>query len=213
MNAVANKVASFVQLGAHRFLDSLTGSVKKEEGCVMCQYIVQRCEANVKLTGINDYAFLELDSSAGGSPQPKEELQEEVPAVPLSDDAGSPIMLETQAATTTKAASKTETQGFDDQNGAAVIASAHTSTRMMRQAERVRFNEIYRVVDLTLDDVCEQGMPNTYYGYCKQVYKTQTSLVDGLRYQYRSADICFRLGMCTKKNYLAKDMHSRYKSK
>ena len=45
------------------------------------------------------------------------------------------------------------------------IAASRRSTRSQRQVEREKYNQIYRVVDLTLDDVCEQSMPNVYYGF------------------------------------------------
>jgi hypothetical protein len=209
LNDVVDKVKSFVKDKASRMLDKLMGK-SKDEGCVMCQYIIQRCEANVKISGV--VAFLETESailSPSSSSQPQLQLQE-VPAVPLSDPDASPVLIETQASSSLENKAK---WGFDETAAAATIAAAHMSTRQMRQSERARFNELYRVVDLTLDDVCEQGMPPTFYGYCKQIYKMQVQVVNGLRYQYRPTDICLRIGACTKKNYIAKGKHSRYKSK
>ena len=91
-----------------------------------------------------------------------------------------------------------------------IIAATRESTRVQRQMERQKYNEIYRVVDITLDDVCEQSMPSAFYGFCKQIYQTQSDVVEGLRYQYRPADICFRVGMCGKDSYITKGIHSRY---
>ena len=66
------------------------------------------------------------------------------------------------------------------------------------------------MTDVTLDDVCEQAMPRVYYGYCKALYKSQSAVVDGLRYQYRASDICFRIGMCRRVSYIAWGVHNRY---
>jgi len=207
---------------------------KKQDSCVMCQYIVERLESNVKQSGVipamsqaQGASFLEIASSEPGMEgmPPMEtpidpamnsnsietpEIQigspadaagpTEMPAIALVDDnEQSPIvMLETE-------------QLYLDQTAAGIIGSTRQSTRVQRQLERQKYNEIYRVVDITLDDVCEQGMPNAFYGFCKMVYKVQSDIVDGLRYQYRPTDICFRVGMCAKGSYITKGIHSRYK--
>ena len=98
-----------------------------------------------------------------------------------------------------------------DVAAAGQIANTRQSTRSQRQVEREKYNQIYRVVDLTLDDVCEQAMPNAYYGFCKAIYQTQAAVVDGLRYQYRAPDICFRVGMCGTGSYITWGVHSRYR--
>jgi hypothetical protein len=141
---------------------------------VLCQYVVERAETNVKQAGV-------------------------IPAM----SAGVSSFLE----------EKVEVKSKDpfDAVGAAIIGSTRQSTRVQRQLERQKYNEIYRVVDITLDDVCEQGMPSAFYGYCKQVYQVQADIVDGLRYQYRPADICFRVGMCGPTSYITRGIHSRYK--
>jgi Ca2+-binding EF-hand superfamily protein len=151
---------------------------KSQDGCVMCQYIVERCETNVKQSGV-------------------------IPGMAQVVDPAT-IFLETEA----KVAQKQVNYDFMAAN---IIGSTRQSTRVQRQMERQKYNEIYRVVDITLDDVCEQGMPNRFYAYCKQVYKVQSDVVDGLRYQYRPTDICFRIGMCGKDSYITQGIHSRYK--
>lgn len=172
----AGKVVGNVVGGIKRFGRKITGKVDKQQDvCVMCQYIVERCETNVKASGV-----IPTLTSAGAAPQ---------------------IFLETEA--------KTE-QSPMDFAASSVIGATRQATRYQRQMERTKYNEIYRVVDVTLDDVCEQGMPNTFYKYCKMVYQTQPDIVDGLRYQYRPADICFRVGMCDKDSYITKGVHSRY---
>jgi hypothetical protein len=210
-----------------------------QDGCVMCQYIVERCESNVKQSGVIPSmsqatafdSYLEVASTAESNPasttmQPGNEhftpftgspvletamasddaadaAEDEMAASELSeDDAMSLIELENGVASG---------QFYFDQTAAGIIGSTRQSTRVQRQLERQKYNEIYRVVDITLDDVCEQGMPNSFYGFCKQVYKVQSDVVDGLRYQYRPADICFRVGMCGKGSYITKGVHSRYK--
>jgi len=148
-----------------------------QDACVMCQYLVERMETNVRQAGI-------------------------VPTMPTGDQPAYSF-LETEV--------KVESKDPYDAVGAAIIGSTRQSTRLQRQMERQKYNEIYRVVDITLDDVCEQAMPNSFYGYCKQIYKLQSDVVDGLRYQYRPSDICFRVGMCGKDSYITKGIHSRYK--
>jgi hypothetical protein len=44
---------------------------------------------------------------------------------------------------------------------------------------------------------------------CKAIYKTQATIVDGLRYQYRPADICYRVGMCGVKSYITTGIHGK----
>jgi hypothetical protein len=161
---------------------------KSQDGCVMCQYIVERCETNVKQSGVIpgmaqvvDPATIFLETESKPDPEPT-------------------VLLEVE-----------QKQVNYDFMAANIIGSTRQSTRVQRQMERQKYNEIYRVVDITLDDVCEQGMPNRFYGYCKQIYKVQSDVVDGLRYQYRPTDICFRIGMCDKKSYITQGIHSRYK--
>lgn len=149
------------------------------DACVVCQYITERIETNVKQAGV-----------IPGAPGP----------------AAFSSFLE--VATSTTAQSKAE-EPFDAA-AAAVIGSTRQSTRMQRQLERQKFNEIYRVADVTLDDVCEQGMPTSFYSFCQAYYQFQPDVVDGLRYQYRPADICWRVGMCNKNSYIAEGIHSRY---
>lgn len=136
------------------------------DGCVLCQYIVERCEFNVKKSGI------------------------------LFAPSAGPAFIEEEQ--------------FPFTSSSSVIASTRENTRQQRLAEREKYNQIYRVVDVTLDDVCEEGMPNSFYGYCKAVYQMQPEVVDGLRYQYRPMDVCFRIGMCGKDSYITKGVHSRY---
>jgi len=182
-----------------------------EDSCVMCQYIVERSESNVKQSGVIPSmsqatafdSYLEVGSTASEDDEQEEEGSETIAAQELTeDDAMSLLELENGVASG---------QFYFDQTAAGIIGSTRQSTRVQRQLERQKYNEIYRVVDITLDDVCEQGMPNAFYGYCKQVYKVQSDIVDGLRYQYRPADICFRVGMCGKGSYITKGVHSRYK--
>jgi len=188
-----------------------------EDGCVMCQYIVERCESNVKQSGVIPSmsqatafdSYLEVDSSAAESAGEEsadsddDEEGNEIAAQELTEnDALSLLEVEQGVASG---------QFYFDQTAAGIIGSTRQSTRVQRQLERQKYNEIYRVADITLDDVCEQGMPNAFYGYCKQIYKVQSDVVDGLRYQYRPADICFRVGMCGKGSYITKGVHSRYK--
>jgi hypothetical protein len=208
LGGVAKKAMGFLKRKGGQALRSLTGAIdKSNDGCVMCQYIVERCEGNVKLSGVLPaYSFIETQGSAL-----PDNSQEEVPAIALSDsEANSPSLVEAESKTQTETEGK---QFYNDVGAAAIIGSARQATRVQRQLERQKYNEIYRVVDITLDDVCEQGMPNSFYGYCKQIYKTQTDIVDGLRYQYRPADICFRVGMCGPGSYITMGKHSRYKAK
>jgi len=168
------------------FLRGLAGLIDKtQDGCVMCQYIVERVENNVKASGTLTGAPGAFDDQDGVMLQ--------------VSDSESPALVEVESASPFR------------QSGSAIIASSRQATRYQRQVERQKFNEIYRVADITLDDVCEQGMPNAYYGFCKSIYKVQSDIVDGLRYQYRPTDICFRVGMCAKNSYITKGIHSRYK--
>jgi hypothetical protein len=150
------------------------------DGCVMCQYILERCETNVKQSGV----------IPGMTAQP----------------AADGVYLEVES----KTGAEAEAADPFDVAGAGIIASTRQATRYARLLERQKFNEIYRVVDITLDDVCEQGMPSPFYGYCKNIYSAQSDVVDGLRYQYRPSDICFRIGMCAKGSYITQGIHSRY---
>jgi len=162
--------------------NKVTGKVDaSNDGCVLCQYICERAETNVKQSGV-------------------------IPAL-TGAQAGPSIFLETES---TALLQVEESQSPFDVAAANIIGSTRLSTRYQRQLERQKYNEIYRVVDITLDDVCEQGMPNSFYQFCKQIYQSQSDVVDGLRYQYRPADICFRVGMCGKGSYITQGIHSRY---
>jgi len=174
-------VKDFVGKKWNQFKNRMSGAVDtSQDACVMCQYIVQRCEVNVKQAGI-----IAGMSHMNGPVAPSSWLE-------------------------VKAEVKTETTQPFDMAAANIIGATRDSTRFTRLAERQKYNEIYRVVDVTLDDVCEQGMPNKYYGYCKAVYQVQSDVVDGLRFQYRPSDVCYRIGMCGSKSYITQGVHSRY---
>jgi len=164
VKAVANKIKS--KLGMFPTIDTT------QDGCIMCQYIVERVEKSVKAAGLW---------------------------------GEQPLMIEESATI----------RQIPDVGAAQQISASRISTRQQRDIERQRYNQIYRVMDVTLDDVCEQAMPNAYYGYCKAVYQTQATIVDGLRYQYRPADICYRVGICAANSYITNGIHgkSRYPSK
>jgi hypothetical protein len=194
-----------VKARSHRRGRHLRSQVKGgDDGCVMCQFILERCESNVKQSGVlasmasaeGFGAYLELDTQITKHEGPHTQDL----STPVSD-ASAISFLETGSQ-----------QIFNDMTAATIIGSARQSTRVQRQLERQKYNEIYRIADLSLDDVCEQGMPNSFYSHCKAIYKKQSDVVDGLRYQYRPADICVRIGMC-KGKYITKGIHSRYKGK
>jgi len=218
------------------FRKAVGGVNTKEDGCVMCQYIVERSESNVKQSGVIPSmsqatafdSYLEVESNANPAQttmQPGNEHFTPFSGAPVLETPQDASEAETDAneveateLTEDDAMSLLEVQNgvasgqfYFDQTAAGIIGSTRQSTRVQRQLERQKYNEIYRVVDITLDDVCEQGMPNSFYGYCKQIYKVQSDVVDGLRYQYRPADICFRVGMCGQGSYITKGVHSRYK--
>jgi len=157
-------------------------------------------ENNELLNAEVNYAVNSMDTIPSNVQveQENDGLPNVIDAVHLADDSMSLLEVENK-------------QLYFDQTAAGIIGSTRQSTRVQRQLERQKYNEIYRVVDISLDDVCEQGMPNSFYGFCKQIYKVQSDVVDGLRYQYRPSDICFRIGMCPKGSYITKGIHSRYK--
>lgn len=176
-------IGTFIKKVGNNLMDKLGEGIRKfkgeidksQDGCVMCQYIVERCEVNVKQSGV-------LNA-----------VQAAAPAA---------AFLETES---------TAEQNPFDMAASKIIGATRMSTRYQRQLERQKYNEIYRITDITLDDVCEQGMPNSFYGYCKAIYTMQSDVVDGLRYQYRPTDVCFRIGMCGKKSYITEGVHSRYR--
>jgi len=202
---------------AERMRFELQRSVSSEEDeveggdddCVMCQYIIERCEANIKqsgvLPGFSSVAafdsYLELEQQV--TPH---DAQDSDSLSSSTDDDGDVSLLEVQSTAAAK-----HKQLYFDQTAAGIIGSTRQATRVQRQLERQKYNEVYRVVDLTLDDVCEQGMPIKFYGICKKIYKLQSDVVDGLRYQYRAADVCFRIALCPKGSYITTGVHSRYK--
>ena len=157
-----------------------------QDGCVVCQYLVERMETNIRHSGI----FARMNSIDPN-------WQNEIMGNPSSQAAS---FLEVEQLPFEVA-----------QTGS--ISSTRQQAHLQRSLEREKYNEIYRVADITLDDACEQGMPNSFYRYCKALYQVQGDIVDGLRYQYRATDICFKTGMCAHDSYITKGIHSRYKKK
>jgi EF-hand domain pair len=68
------------------------------------------------------------------------------------------------------------------------------------------YNEVYRVVDIAHDEVCERSMPQMYYGYCKTVTQKQNVITSLLAREFKPLDICNRIGMCTHENYVYTDL-------
>jgi len=155
------------------------------DGCVICQYILERVETNIKNADVFAHP------------------QNQMP--PFTS------FLEVESKDQTTSLLEVDNSATDKQEDPHAAGHARQSTRYQRQLERQKFNEIYRIADITLDDVCEQGMPNTFYGFCKTIYQSQSDIVDGLRYQYRPADICFKIGMCSQSSYITVGIHSRYR--
>lgn len=223
---VLGNVKTKVKTGIRR----ATGRVDQaNDACVMCQYIVERLETNVRQSGvipsmptgdIPNYVANSADNpfapyvpmtpgpapGAGTAPSSESSAPRETNPAPEAEKTG-----EQETAEKVEFV-ETEARVSDPYDAAAsgIIAASRESTRAQRQMERQKYNEIYRVVDITLDDVCEQSCPSAFYGFCKQIYATQSDVVEGLRYQYRPADICFRVGMCGKGSYITKGIHSRY---
>jgi len=194
-------------------IDKITGNVdKSQDECVSCQYIVERIESNVKASGV-------INSMAATDPTYEDSQsspQSSVPSLPSSLPSSQSLsQSQSQSLSLSQSVSflevESEKQNPFGRAGVTIINTAHASTRYQRLLERQRYNEIYRVADITLDDVCEQGMPTIFYGFCKALYKVQNDVVDGLRYQYRPPDICYRIGMCKKDSYITQGIHSRYK--
>lgn len=194
IGAIGTGVGNLVKKGINAvksFGRKIMGKVNEgEDACVLCQYIVERCETNVKQSGV-------IPSLTGAAAGPSVFLEEES----ITEQAPAMSLLEVQS----------EQKNPFDLAASSIIGATRMSTRYQRQLERQKYNEIYRVVDITLDDVCEQGMPPAMYSHCKATYALQSDIVDGLRYQYRPADICFRIAMCKKDSYITKGIHSRYK--
>jgi hypothetical protein len=224
--------AARMRFELQRSLATDTDQVKGgDDDCVMCQYIIERCEANIKqsgvLPGFSSVAafdsYLELDQQITPSVTDTTAPAAAATAAAVdgvnglaSPNADDVSLLEVQSTATATATATTEAtaehkQLYFDQTAAGIIGSSRQATRVQRQLERQKYNEVYRVTDLSLDDVCEQGMPIKFYGICKKIYKLQSDVVDGLRYQYRPADICFRISLCPKGSYITTGVHSRYK--
>lgn len=181
-----------------------------EDACVICQYLVERIETNVKTAGIlgnfggegriNGFqqSFLEIEQTV--TPQQQDNNNNNNNNHDNNDN-DNVAFVEVQ----TEVSSNPVSIG-----SVGSISSSRQTSRYQRQMERQKFNEIYRIADITFDDVCEQGMPNTFYETCKKMYSVQSDIVDGLRYQYRPADICFRIKVCEEESYITKGLHSRY---
>ncbi len=221
VKSVGNFITGAVKSSVRSIGDKIMGRVDtSQDQCVMCQYLIERMETNVRQAAV-------FPSFAAG-PQVTAALAGDVMEAPIRKAAaGSAPFRRAAVAASAPAASA---GGAADSSppplssfvelaaqqtpreiaAAGMIATTRAATRYQRTMERQKYNEIYRIVDLTLDDVCEQGMPNSYYAYCKNLYNVQPDVVDGLRYQYRPTDICFRIGMCDGSSYITKGMHSRY---
>jgi len=162
-----------------------------QDSCVLCQYYLERCEINLRAVGLTAGTFYpgmaHIELSAELKPHQKS-----------SPRVSSFVELKNKVKATA-----TYPVGI-------AIDANRLNSRYQREVERAKYNNIYRIIDLTLDDVCEQATPNSFYGYCKQVYATESDIVDGFRYQYRPTDICFRVGMCPMESYIARGIHSRY---
>jgi hypothetical protein len=187
---------------------------------------VERAETNVKQAGTTLVSRVRVCCVCGLSGSATAGI---IPAI-TGATQGPSVFLETGMTVRARTA-----QTPFDTAAASIIGATRQSTRYQRQLERQKYNEIYRVMDITLDDVCEQGMPNRFYGYvsaaqrrparkalsilgvsaypqCLAIYQMQSDIVDGLRYQYRPTDICFRVNMCGKKSYITLGIHSRYRA-
>ena len=71
------------------------------------------------------------------------------------------------------------------------------------------YNEIFHITDLTLDHVCESGMPNDYYELsCKLVFEDQAKIVSHIARQFSALNICLEIDLCTDKSYISEMTHT-----
>lgn len=185
-NGAKKAVTGFFGIDKKKLSGKAAGVSDPNEACVLCQYIIERAETNVKTSGVlpgpgNGASY----AQAWANSQKSQGWQD-----PMT------TFLE-----------------VDSREGAAFpgggVDSRRAATHELRVQERAKYNQIYKIMDATLDDVCEQSMPPSGYQYCKAVYAIQADIVDGLRYQYRPSDICYKVGMCAKGSYITTGMHNQ----
>jgi len=74
--------------------------------------------------------------------------------------------------------------------------------------EHQKYSEVFHISDLTLDHVCEEGMPNEFYKHCRSVFNEQSTIVSLLLRQYSASTICLRVRMCSPMSYMTRGIHT-----
>lgn len=74
----------------------------------------------------------------------------------------------------------------------------------LEATERQLFAEVYKSMDLTLNAVCEQQMPNEFYGACERIFAMQGVVVNLVTRSFNPQNLCARVDMCDDDSYLTK---------
>jgi len=202
---VVQAATAAIQAALNSFVDTT------EDGCIMCQYYLQRISNNVRAAGVlpthvrarvdrnNDaqkygtgVVTSEFDPTYTGlrslielsSTHKQKQKQIPYPPRPWMSGANAPM-------------------------GIPIDSSQEPGYRnFFSQVERVLFTQIFHIMDLTMDDACEEATPNEFYKHCQAVLDKQDLVVQLVSREFKPEDICFRIKQCTPASYSEIGIHS-----
>lgn len=129
----------------------------KDEGCVVCQYLLEMTEVDIWQNGIRRYPGMARRDW-------RERVRSFYSAAKWGRNTSrtAKFMVDTADANSGEFSMPPSVHGF-----AGVLPG------LSREQTREKYAEIYHSMDRTLDRVCEQSMPIEFYKWCRQVYSVQ----------------------------------------
>lgn len=185
-----------------KFMGLLSLSSLIDDRCVLCQFIVERVQADLQVSGGLNPFF--------GSPIPP------APTVSLPKTAPTTEL----SASFLEIGAKVKYPRSKDGTGIilSIASNLYLENRRPRvyplltdEYERSMSRQVFRVMDITLEQICEVNMPIHYFMLvCKNMYKEQETISKLIANQRNPVEICIQTKMCAATSYINVSTHSKF---
>jgi len=168
----------------NQFIGRFLGTDVKDERCCLCQYVVQRTMADIQLAGGLDPYFgkPKLENIPLPPPEPK--------------DPAETSFLETSVTFPNSKDPNRRPRMYPFDSGDQLKS-------LVRHA--------YRVMDITLEGICESHMPPRYYlMVCQKIYEKQIKVAYMLANRMTAVEVCMGIEVCTRISYTSKSKHNPF---
>lgn len=181
------------------------------DGCILCQYIVERLDRRIKEMGIvpASVARPNRDSKPRSTNPSLIESQSQSHQFVFGMSEPAPV---TPSHPTYAGAYQSTTPSYPHPHNMPLDVSDPGYHQYFDKLEWQLYQNINHAIDIAMDEVCESSMPNDYYQYCKIIFKRQDSVVNMLGRSFFPRDVCINLNVCNKSSYIFQMKHTAFVS-